>query len=387
MLPLLVSGNGPQTLNPPQSGRFGRPGMSRGQPNSLVQVEVFTYRLGSVGNREGRLGTLRQDPTTGEWVILAPERSGRLTGVRKPHRADLPFFDPACPFCPGNEHMTPPEIVRIPNELQWRHRVIPNRFPALTSEQGPEVGGNGHDREIGALGAHEVVIESPVHDERLDEMDVDRIASLMQLWRDRTRALSAEPWVQAIVIFKNFGPRAGTTLDHPHSQIMATAVVPPEQRQRSQVAAAYLGEHGHSMYEEMLEREIGTGERLVAVRDSFAAVAPFASRVPFETWILPREQQTSFGELGEDQLPELAALLKSVLTSLRRGAKDPDYNLVVQSAPAGESGGAYRWHLVLLPRIAIPAGFELGSGMSINCVAPEQAAAEMRKALLPVHSR
>jgi UDPglucose--hexose-1-phosphate uridylyltransferase len=284
--------------------------------------------------------------------------------------------------------MTPPEILRVPNEQQWKHRVVPNRFPALSAEQNGEVNGSGHVREMGGLGAHEVVIESPLHDERLDEMDVDRIGSLLRLWADRSRALASEPWVRAVVIFKNFGDRAGTSLDHPHSQIMATAVCPPDLRHRSEVAAAYHEENGRTVFADVLGDELRTGERLVAVRDSFAAVAPFASRLPFETWILPREQQASFGDLRDDQVPELAAMLKSVLSGLRRGAKDPDYNLVVQSAPVGEeSSPTYSWHLMLLPRIATLAGFELGSGMAINCIAPEQAARAMREALARIPAR
>ncbi len=321
-------------------------------------------------------------------MILAPERSERPAGTRRHQRADLPFFEASCPFCPGNEHMTPPEIVRVPNEEQWRHRVVPNRFPALTAEGNGEVNGNSHVREMPGLGAHEVVVETPLHDERLDEMDVDRIGSLLQLWRDRTRALCQEPWVRAVMIFKNFGDRAGTTLDHPHSQIMATAVCPPELQHRSEVAAAYLEQNGRSVYADVLDDELKGGERLVAVRDSFAAITPFASRAPYETWILPREQQASFAELRDDQVPELAAMLRSVLSGLRRGAKDPDYNLLVQSAPVGEeSSQSYLWHLVVMPRIATAAGFEMGSGMAINCVAPEQAAKAMRDALARVPVR
>jgi len=334
------------------------------------------------------MGALRQDPTTGAWVILAPERSGRPAGSRKHARREFPFFDASCPFCPGNEHLTPPEIVRVPNDQQWKHRVVPNRFPALNADGHSEVAGDAHLREMGSLGAHEVVIESPLHDERLDEMDVDRVASLLCLWRDRSRALAAEPWVRAVMIFKNFGDRAGTTLDHPHSQIMATAVCPPDLRLRVDVASAYLEEHGHSVYSAVTEDAIRNGERMVAVRDSFAAVTPFASRNPFETWILPREHQASFADLRDDQLPELAAMLKTVLMGLRRGARDPDYNLVVQSAPVGEgSSQGFLWHLVVLPRLTTMAGFEMGSGMSINCVAPEQAAKDMREALARVPVR
>lgn len=321
-------------------------------------------------------------------MILAPERSGRPAGSRKHARREFPFFEPSCPFCPGNEHMTPPEILRVPNDRQWKHRVVPNRFPALTPEGHADVIGDAHAREMGSLGAHEVVIESPLHDERLDEMDVDRVASLLRLWRDRSRTLSADPWVRAVMIFKNFGDRAGTTLDHPHSQIIATAVCPPDLHQRFEVAASYFAEHGRSVYADVRNGDLRSGERLVAVRDSFAAITPFASRAPFETWILPREEQASFADLRDDQVPELAAMLKSVLTGLRRGARDPDYNLVVQSVPAGEeSSPAYLWHLMVLPRIATMAGFELGSGMSINCVAPEDAAKSMREALARVPAR
>jgi UDPglucose--hexose-1-phosphate uridylyltransferase len=169
---------------------------------------------------------------------------------------------------------------------------------------------------------------------------------------------------------------------------MATAVCPPDLQHRSEVAAAYLEKTGRSVYSDVLQDELPAGERLVALRDSFAAIAPFASRAPFETWMLPREQQASLAELRDDQVPELAALLKSVLSGLRRGAKDPDYNLLVQSAPVGEeSSRSYLWHLVILPRIATAAGFELGSGMSINCVAPEQAAGVLREALARVPAR
>jgi len=333
------------------------------------------------------MGTLRQDATTGQWVIVAPERADRPlpSGSARP---SLPHYDPACPFCPGNEHLTPPEIGRHPADRAWEHRVVPNRYPALTAGLSPEERGDPSAREMDGVGAHEVVIESPLHDERLDDMPSDRLAAVLATWRDRSRALARESWARAIVVFKNFGDRAGTTLAHPHSQIMATPVIPPEALHRLGVAVRYHQETGRCVYADLLERELHDGARVVASRDGFVAVSPFACRLPFETWITPRSPAPSFGSLADGQIRELADLLREVVGALRRAAGDPDYNLVVYSAPVGEEANlAFLSHLRVLPRTVISAGFELGSGMSINGVAPEQAARLLREAMARVPAR
>lgn len=329
------------------------------------------------------MATLRQDPTTKEWIILAPRRAGRPAVHDPIPRDPLPDQDRLCPFCPGNEHMTPPEIARMALDGSWDQRVVPNLFAAL------EPGGSleredaaGLFGEMGGVGSHEVIVESPLHGERMDEMSLDRLTRVIRVWRDRYLALKADPATKGVIVFKNFGERAGTSLVHPHSQIVATPVFPPESLRRYAVATRYYDDTGHCVYEDLLEAEVRRGHRLISRVDGFAAVAPFAARVPFETWIMPFRQETSFGQLDDDLVPALAEILRGILGALRRVAGDPDFNVVVLSAPSHEEWKPFfLWHLRILPRLATAAGFELGSGMYINTVAPEASAQLLREAM------
>ena len=328
------------------------------------------------------MSTLRQDPTTNEWVVLAPHRALRPGSAQDPSRPPLPPRDPGCPFCPGNEHQTPPEILRRPADGDWDQRVFPNLFPALSEGGSTERGGDRWSREMTGVGRHEVVVESPRHDERMEEMSTERVASVIDLWRERYRTLKQDPAVKAIIVFKNFGEGAGTSLVHPHSQILATPVFPPESLHRYAVATRYYDDTGHCVYVDLFEQERRAGTRVVAETEEFIAVAPFAAAVPYEVWIAPRVHQTSFDRLGDHELPALAELLMGVLGALRRAAGDPDYNLIIQSAPTVEElKPFFQWHLRLLPRTSTPAGFELGTAMSINTVTPEESATVLREAL------
>ena len=327
------------------------------------------------------MATLRQDPTSNEWVILAPERAAR-PAVDCPARPSAPPHDPGCAFCAGNEAMTPPEIQRRPISGSWDQRVVPNRYPALA--EGPDMARHGDrlSRQMPGVGAHEVVIESPVHDERFDEMADDRVAGVIATWRDRYQVLTGRPWARAVVVFKNFGERAGTSLEHPHSQVLATPVVPPDWLHRHAVATRYYEDAGRCVYLDVLHRELEDGSRVVAERGRFTAVVPFAAHLAYETWILPSVLQPSFGHLRDEDVADVATLLRDVVGGIRRAAGDPDYNVVVQSAPIGqELAPVFAWHVRILPRLATAAGFELGSGMSINTVAPEVAAPALRAAL------
>jgi UDPglucose--hexose-1-phosphate uridylyltransferase len=329
------------------------------------------------------MATLRQDPTTKEWIILAPRRADRPAPHPAFSRPSLASRDDRCPFCPGNEHMTPPEISRVTVDGTWEQRVVPNLFPAL------EPGGSlerqdaaGLFGEMAGVGSHEVIVESPLHDERIDEMSLDRITRVIGLWRDRYVTLKADPATKGVIVFKNYGERAGTSLVHPHSQIVATPVFPPDSLRRYAVATRYYDDTGHCVYDDLLEAELQRQDRLVARVDGFAAVAPFAARVPFETWIMPLEHQTSFGHLRDDLAPALAELLRGVLGALRRVGGDPDFNVVVLSAPSHEEWKPFfLWHVRILPRLATAAGFEQGSGMFINTVAPEASAQLLREAM------
>lgn len=325
--------------------------------------------------------TLRCDPTTGEWVILAPGRAARPQRVHRGGRESLPAFDAACPFCPGNEHRTPPEIERTPAGHGWQVRVVPNLFPAAGpgAEPGPDAGGL--YRSAGGGGAHEVIVESPRHDARMDEMPAAEVATALGVWRDRYRALAALPGIRGVTVFKNFGSGAGTSLAHAHSQVVAVPVDTPAWVRARAQAARYAGETGRNLYEDLVEAERG-GERRIADRGRFLAFVPFAAPAPFETWLAPTFGQASFDQVGDADLEDLAALVRDALRALRAACDDPDFNVVVDSAPPGaEHEDLFRWHIRILPRVTTAAGFELGSGMGINTVTPEEAAARLRSAV------
>jgi UDPglucose--hexose-1-phosphate uridylyltransferase len=325
------------------------------------------------------MSTLRRDPTTGQWVVLAPRRGDRPHARLSVPRPSLPPHDETCPFCRGNEDRTPPEIDREPHEGPWSVRVVPNLYAALSGDGAAEPSGPPLFLEMRGAGSHEVIIESPRHDARLDEMTVEEVALVVEMWRRRYRALLSEPAIRAAVVFKNFGPLAGTSLVHTHSQIVATPVNLPRLLRRLDVARRYTDEHGTCVYDDVLSAEREDGARLVMEETGFVALSPFAAGTPFETWILPAAHGADFADLPDDGIAGLARVLRDVLASIRAACGDPDYNVVLFSAPAdGAADRSFHWHLKVLPKLSTPAGFELGSAMSINTVTPEDAAAALR---------
>jgi UDPglucose--hexose-1-phosphate uridylyltransferase len=317
----------------------------------------------------------RQDPTSRNWVIVAPERSLR------PH--DGSAANPRrCPFCPGHESLTPPELWRSPAASGgWRVRVVPNKFPLLSPTDRPERRRQQGTLAIGGYGHHEVVIESPGHDWDMATAEVNAVREVLRAYRSRYRALRIERDIAVIVTFRNYGPGSGTSLEHPHSQIVAAPVVPPLVRQRFAVARQHFDDFGTCLYVEMLERELADGRRVVVKGDSVVAFQPFAAAAAFETWVMPRVHQASFGDADDHLLDELAGVLRAVLGGLRDALADPPYNLVVHSAPPGEEGSGYfMWHLQIVPRVSTPAGFELGTGVPVNPSQPEETAALLREA-------
>jgi UDPglucose--hexose-1-phosphate uridylyltransferase len=329
------------------------------------------------------MSTLRQDPTTRQWAILATRRSDRPHEPVVVPRPELPEFDPACPFCPGNEDQTPPEITREQTGETWQVRVVPNMYAALTGDGATARSGEPMFREMPGVGSHEVVIETPRHDARTEELENDQVARVLWMWRERYRELIARPEVRAVVVFKNFGALAGTSLTHPHSQIVATPVFLPRLQRRLDVATRYYDEHGSCVYDDVIAAERHADVRVVDEVGGFIAFGPWAAQSPFETWIAPTFHQGSFGDLTDDHVDDLARILIRSLRAVRGACGDPDYNLVMYSAPSNEGHAmrVFHWHLKLIPRIATQAGFEIGSAMSINTVAPEEAAEALRRAL------
>lgn len=291
----------------------------------------------------------------------------------------------ACPFCPGNEALTPPEIfVDRKNESSpWSVRVVSNKFAALVP------GGTIEHRQVGSIyremegvGAHEVIIETPKHDQTLALMEESAIFDVLKVYQRRYLRLRAEAWAKLILIFRNHGESAGTSLAHPHSQLIATPVVPKDIRRRYEVATAYYDDTNRCLYCDIVENERKLGERLLLETKRFVVFHPFASKSPFETWIAPKRHQPSFGQVPEDDVAELACALRRTLLSLHKALSDPDYNYVIHSAPVeDELKSYYLWHIQIIPRLTKVAGFELGSGMSINTALPEETAKFIREVI------
>jgi UDPglucose--hexose-1-phosphate uridylyltransferase len=332
---------------------------------------------------------LRFDITTNDWVIFAPRRAFRPRDFEQRPKATSPETANACPFCPGNEQLTPAEVFAVrdgspPNSHGWKVRVTPNKFPALRIEEDFHRGQSGRlFSYMGGCGAHEVIIDSPSHSLGLAQQPVEQVRLLLWTLQQRYIDLMRDTRFQAIVIFKNHGEQAGTSLAHPHSQLIAASVVPHMLRHKLAVAAQYFDRTGDCVYCAMAEEELAAKERLVAMNDHFIALCPYASTVPFETWILPRVRQSSFRWLDPSLLRPLAEILKNVLSRLYIGLNDPDFNLAIDTVPRGEEQGEYfLWHVQILPRLTQRAGFEMGSGMSINPVFPEDAAKRLREVQL-----
>jgi len=328
------------------------------------------------------MSVIRRDITTQDWVLIAPHRGDRPHDhalVRDAH--PVAAHDPSCPFCPGNEALTPPEVFRIPEDSNgWAVRVVPNKFGVLTLE-GPL-----QDREDGSLfremtgvGVHEVIVETPLHNGGLGVMAAAEIELVLRTYQARYQVLRADPRVACILIFKNNGERAGTSLVHPHSQLVALPVVPMQLRQKVAVAKQYFDDQGRCLYCDLVQAEVEAGVRLVWISEPFVVFHPFASHAPFETWIAPTQHQPSFGHASREELATLARVLKKTLQALADALGAPDFNLILHMAPiADETRPYYLWHLQIIPRVTTIAGFELGSGMAISTMRPEETAAIMR---------
>jgi UDPglucose--hexose-1-phosphate uridylyltransferase len=326
---------------------------------------------------------LRRDPLTDEWVVLAAERGRRPHEVGPAGRAvrDEREHAPDCPLCPGNEAQTPPPVLVQPASGQWRVRVVPNKFPIVGPvNRPPREPSDGLLASTAALGAHEVIVESPQHWRSIARMEPSEVELVLATYRERYRALGRAPWARYAVVFKNHGAGAGTSLAHPHSQLVALSAVPEPVGRRRALARAHRDRTGRLLYEDVLSEELRTGERVVAETDGFVVLCPFASRMPFELRISPRAPSPTFADVADHAIAELAAVLHDALACLDREAGDPDFNYVLHSALPGDAATDEVWRLDVVPRLATPAGFELGSGLGVNTLAPEDAAARLRRA-------
>ena len=324
---------------------------------------------------------LRQNFFTKEWVIIATERARRPEELAT-HRVaqPIPEFVENCPFSPGNENKTPPEVMRVPAGDSWAVRVIPNKFAALSSEVQPTRSLQHLRRRIDGFGFHEVIIDSPDHSRYMGLLSDEHAAAILKVYRERYNALSIDRRVNHITIFKNHGTDAGASLQHPHSQLIATPVIPSQVRHRLHEALRHYDDVGECMFCHMVEREVEDQTRIVLKGEHFVAMEEFAAPTPFATHIFPLRHMASFGEITDLEIADLARVLRTLLAKIYVGLENPDLNFTIRSGPTEYSGVRhFHWYVSVIPRLTRVAGFELGSGMFINTVLPEAAAEFLRK--------
>ena len=327
---------------------------------------------------------LRKDQIVGRWVIIATDRAKRPHDfTREKERSTTSTgFDP---FLEGNENATPSEILAYReagtdrDKPGWRVRVVPNKFPALQVEGQLSKRGDGIYDLMNGIGAHEVIIECPHYEESMARLTLDNIREVMWVYRDRMVDLKKDRRLVHGLVFKNKGALAGATIDHSHSQLIVTPVVPINVWEEMEGALGFYNYRGRCIFCDMIQQELATGSRIVLDLPNFVVFCPFASRFPFETWILPKQHSSHFENIQRQQVEELGLVLKTVLCKLELALDDPPYNYIIHTAPFDtQELQHYHWHIEIMPRLTRVAGFEWGSGFYINPVLPEQAAAFLR---------
>lgn len=325
------------------------------------------------------MAELRLNLITREWVIIATERAKSPEEFIQHNHKNIPSFLDTCPFCPGNELRTPGEVMRVPAENGWHIRVTQNKFPALSSEGEKKRINKGLRHLVTGVGRHEIIIESPVHNMHTAFMDTDHLSLVIRTYRERFIELYHDRRVEYVIIFKNYGEEAGTSLVHPHSQIIGTPIMPLLVRNRIEEQIRYFDNTGQCLLCAILDDELTDGRRIILNTEHFVAFIPFAALSPFHTWIFPKRHCASFGFITDTEIADLSIHFKSVLLRFFEGLENPAFNYVIRSHHPKKIESEYlHWYLSIVPRITQTAGFELGSGMYINTAIPEKSAAFLR---------
>lgn len=335
---------------------------------------------------------VRKDYLLNRWVVIAKERKKRpIDFVKK----DITQKQGVCPLCPGNEHMTPPAVLvylssngeirkeRDQNGLRhkdWLVRVVPNAYPAFT----PPNEENGITKEspafARAVGHHEVIIESPCHDEHPGAARVSQLVHVINAYLDRLTALSGNSYVKHVSIFRNHGREAGASLSHAHTQLIATPFIPRILEEELEASKSFWTKNRECLLCDVLAKE-QEGPRFIWENNSFVVFAPWASVNPLEFWVLPKRHQSNMLAMARSEVEDLAETMRVCLGGLRSLLNDPPYNFGFHTLLKEDARDCYHWHLEVYPRLAIWAGFEKSTGMFINVISPEDAAAELKKAV------
>lgn len=329
---------------------------------------------------------LRRDPVIGRWIIVNYDQVTEPADYNSEsvQRKRIGKF---CPFCPGGEDKTPPEIYvdrspySKPNEPGWNLRVIANKFPALRIEGDLERQGIGIYDQMNGVGAHEVIIETPDHLKDIADMSREEVAKIILAYKHRCVDLKKDRRFEYIIIFKNHGASAGASLEHSHSQLIALPIIPKKAKEFLRGAEQYYGYKERCVYCDIIRQELDEKERLVSENEHFVAFVPFASCSPFETWIIPKMHNSQFFHITEETISSLAAMLQEVLWRLKKVLTDPPFNFIINTAPIQHDQELefYHWYIEIVPKLTRSAGFEWGTGFYINPTPPEKAALWLRE--------
>ena len=327
---------------------------------------------------------LRRDPVLGRWVIISTERGKRPNDFASETEPETGKF---CPFCPGNEDKTPPEVLvyapagREKNKQGWTLRGVPNKFPALQIEGDIRREAQGMYDKMNGIGAHEVLIESPEHGKEIPDMDDKKVEEIIWGYRDRIIDLRKDTRFEYIMVFKNKGSAAGASLSHPHSQLIATPMVPVRVKQNMVGAKQYFDFKERCVFCDMITEELTHNIRVVSENDQFVAFEPFAARFPFETWIMPKTHDSHFEDIQKHEATDFAKILRNTLHRLKLVLDDPPFNYILNNAPLKDpSLPHFHWHMEIIPKLSRIAGFEWGTGFYINPTPPEEAAQFLKEA-------
>jgi len=338
------------------------------------------------------MSELRKDPIIGRWVVIATERKFRPSDFSVPSvEVQTEAF---CPFCPGNEDKTPPEIFAIrpgsssPNTQGWEVRVVPNKFPALRIEGDLNRRGMGMYDMMNGIGAHEVIIETPKHKDTsggnvdIKDYSLKTMVNIIETYQIRCIDLKKDTRFRYTLVFKNYGKEAGASLSHPHSQLIATPVVPKRVKEELMYSKWYYEYKERCVWCDIINQEIDSAKRIVYQNESFIVIAPFASRSPFELSILPLRHSPDFDVITPKEKELLAEIMLVIFKKLSKGLNNPSYNFMLHTAPARYPRPGYwqtiekdyHWHIEIMPRLVKQGGFEWGTGFYINPTPPEEAA-------------
>jgi UDPglucose--hexose-1-phosphate uridylyltransferase len=326
---------------------------------------------------------LRKDPIVGRWVIIAKSRAKRPHDFEPASRRRRTRF---CPFCEGSEDQTPGEILAYRHSGTerdrpgWRVRVVPNKFPALEIEGDLGKRGDGIYDMMRGVGAHEVIIETPKHVLSTSDLSEEQVREVLWVYRDRLVDLKKDPRLVYGMIFKNVGAEAGASLEHTHSQLIVTPIVPISVWEEMTGSLEFYNYRGRCIYCDMIQQELAFEKRIVWDSPGFVAFCPFASRFPFETWILPKSHSSHYENIQRNGVDELSGVMKQVIGRIEAALDRPAYNYIIHTAPFDTPElGHYHWHIEIMPSLTRAAGFEWGTGFYINPVIPEEAAAFLRE--------